>query len=44
MYIRGYCVNVKSNGDVTSEKINEEDCSITPEAITFTLNGKSFEV
>ena len=44
MYIRGYCINVKSNGDVTSEKINEEDCSVTPDPITFTLNGKSFEV
>ena len=44
MYIRGYCINVKSNGDVTSEKADVEDCSVTPDPITFTLNGKSFEV
>ena len=44
MYIRGYCINVKSNGDVSSEKVDVEDCSVTPDPITFTLNGKSFEV
>ena len=44
IYIRGYCVKVKSSGDVTSEKVDENDCSLTPEVITFTLNNKKFEV
>ena len=44
MYIRGYFITVNSNGDVTSEKADVEDCSVTPDPITFTLNGKSFEV
>lgn len=44
IYIRGYCVKVKSSGDVSSEKIDENDCSLTPEVITFTLNNKKFEV
>lgn len=44
IYIRGYCVKVKSSGDVTSEKVDENDCSLTPEVITFTLNNKKFVV
>lgn len=44
IYIRGYCVKVKSSGDVSSEKIDENDCSLTPEVITFTLNNNKIEV
>ena len=44
IYIRGYCVSIKSNGDVSSEKVDTEKCNLSPEMITFTLNGNSFKV
>ena len=44
MYIRGYCVSVKSSGDVSSEKVDAKNCNLSTETITFTLNGNSFKV
>ena len=31
MYINGYCVEVKSDGTNTSEKIDEENCQVIPD-------------
>ena len=40
MYINGYCVEVNINGDVTSKKVDEDDCSITyPENIEVKPNS-----
>lgn len=44
MYIHGYCVSVKSSGDVTSEKVDEENCNLSPKTITFTIDGNSYKV
>ena len=44
IYIRGYCISIKSNGNVSSEKVDAENCNLSPEMITFTINGNSFKV
>ena len=38
MYVNGYCVEVAANGDVTSEKTEEDECDITVETtpVTYT--------
>ena len=38
MYVGGYCVEVAANGDVTSEKTEEDECDITVETtpVTYT--------
>ena len=39
MYISGYCVEISSNGTITSTKTDESECNIdTPQVITY-ING-----
>ena len=36
MYISGYCVEIQSDGTITSEKVDESECNIdTPQVITY---------
>ena len=39
MYISGYCVEVSSNGTITSTKTNESECSIDIPEVTTYANG-----
>ena len=39
MYISGYCIEVSSNGTITSTKTNESECSIDIPEVTTYANG-----
>ena len=44
MYVSGYCVGISTDGSVSSEKKNINECETSLEPITITLNGTNFTV